>query len=424
MFALSVPCRKISLLIKNIVSIVGRLWLMPGRETEYERGYIRGVSAMMQLVSSGDVKKLDKTNVLRYAQQLVEEMKENKIKSALMLVEKDFLKKFRYPVVLVRPKSLFTTVFLRVENSIKVEFLRKFGKYMIELENDELEINKSALNEVYKVKLDQLWEDLFPKMGFPNVKYEFYNGSLFGDFSKKAHPQLRLMIKLDNSISQTRTALDTSLSKVEQVLGSLSGRFFKRNEFLSALEKEGFTSETAESITDVFLNYYASRMVRNPRTGRYYIETAGAFLQQRKQGDETTFKVIDFGFGKAKESIRKLFNNRFKSSSIVSAYITTDRQKNRDRILLAYVLEALKLGVYELQGGEKPQLFIRINDPGKVNSELKYYRNLIVDEIEQRHHNSISIMENFFTSEMSTPERWDFIESYFLGNLDNDSDAE
>jgi hypothetical protein len=50
---------------------------MPGRETEYERGFIRGVSSMMQLVSSGDVKKLDKSNVLRYAQQLVEQMKED-----------------------------------------------------------------------------------------------------------------------------------------------------------------------------------------------------------------------------------------------------------------------------------------------------------------------------------------------------------
>jgi hypothetical protein len=52
--------------------------LMPGRETEYERGFIRGVSKMMQLVSSGDVKKLDKTNILGYAQDIVEEMMREK----------------------------------------------------------------------------------------------------------------------------------------------------------------------------------------------------------------------------------------------------------------------------------------------------------------------------------------------------------
>jgi hypothetical protein len=47
-----------------------------GRESDYERGYIRGVSAMMHLISFNTVKRLDKTNVLQYARQLIEEEKE------------------------------------------------------------------------------------------------------------------------------------------------------------------------------------------------------------------------------------------------------------------------------------------------------------------------------------------------------------
>jgi hypothetical protein len=50
--------------------------VMPGRESEYMRGYIRGVSAMMGLITSDKVKRLDKTNVLRYARELVEAKKE------------------------------------------------------------------------------------------------------------------------------------------------------------------------------------------------------------------------------------------------------------------------------------------------------------------------------------------------------------
>jgi len=49
---------------------------MPGRESDYERGFIRGVSAMMYLISSDKVKRLDKTNVLQYARELVEQHKE------------------------------------------------------------------------------------------------------------------------------------------------------------------------------------------------------------------------------------------------------------------------------------------------------------------------------------------------------------
>ena len=46
---------------------------MSGRESEYFRGYVRGVSSMMGLISSDTVKKLDKTNVLQYAKELVQE---------------------------------------------------------------------------------------------------------------------------------------------------------------------------------------------------------------------------------------------------------------------------------------------------------------------------------------------------------------
>ena len=49
---------------------------MAGRESDYERGFIRCVSAMMGLISSNKVKRLDKSNVLQYARQLVEEEKE------------------------------------------------------------------------------------------------------------------------------------------------------------------------------------------------------------------------------------------------------------------------------------------------------------------------------------------------------------
>jgi hypothetical protein len=50
--------------------------MMPGRESDYERGYIRGVAAMMNLISSDKVKSLDKRNVLEYARELVEAQKE------------------------------------------------------------------------------------------------------------------------------------------------------------------------------------------------------------------------------------------------------------------------------------------------------------------------------------------------------------
>jgi hypothetical protein len=49
---------------------------MSGRESELLRGYIQGVAAMMNLINSDKVKRLDKTNVLEYARELVEAQRE------------------------------------------------------------------------------------------------------------------------------------------------------------------------------------------------------------------------------------------------------------------------------------------------------------------------------------------------------------
>lgn len=51
---------------------------MAGRESEYERGYIRGVSDMMNLITSDKVRALDTKTALGYARQLVEEMEKMK----------------------------------------------------------------------------------------------------------------------------------------------------------------------------------------------------------------------------------------------------------------------------------------------------------------------------------------------------------
>jgi|AACY02.1.fsa_nt_gi hypothetical protein len=49
---------------------------MPGRESEHFRGYLKGVAAMMNLITSDKVIRLDKRNVLRYARELVETERE------------------------------------------------------------------------------------------------------------------------------------------------------------------------------------------------------------------------------------------------------------------------------------------------------------------------------------------------------------
>ena len=53
--------------------------------------------------------------------------------------------------------------------------------------------------------------------------------------------------------------------------------------------------------------------------------------------------------------------------------------------------------------------------------EINFYRNktylgdYVAKDIEQRHNHSVKTMEKFFTPRMDNPDRWNFIEDYFLG---------
>src|SRR6478735_4615538 len=56
-----------------------------------------------------------------------EDKPEQKVKSALLVLEKDLLARYRYNVLVVRPKSLFSTVFARISNGDVEAFKEQYG---------------------------------------------------------------------------------------------------------------------------------------------------------------------------------------------------------------------------------------------------------------------------------------------------------
>jgi hypothetical protein len=107
----------------------------------------------------------------------------------------------------------------------------------------------------------------------------------------------------------------------------------------------------------------------------------------------------------------------FEENSIFNKYIAINDKDSEFRIKVAYLLESFMLGNYEIIGGQLPQIFIRVNDPYRINLLAKYkeHTNLILQDIDKRQKNSVATMEKFFTSKLSDNERWNFIEDYFLG---------
>ena len=86
---------------------------------------------------------------------------------------------------------------------------------------------------------------------------------------------------------------------------------------------------------------------------------------------------------------------------------------------LLRLLELLDLATYEIRGGEKAEVFIRINDPIKLQRlSSGRYTNDVLRAIQERHRHNHRLLDAFFRTQMTTEDRWKLIEQYFLGNED------
>ena len=85
------------------------------------------------------------------------------------------------------------------------------------------------------------------------------------------------------------------------------------------------------------------------------------------------------------------------------------------------MLELMELGSFETTGGDDPKIFLRLNDPRRIekDSMSNKYSNFILESVKNRHKVSCALFEHFFTNYFSNENRWNMIEDFFLG-MSND----
>ena len=148
------------------------------------------------------------------------------------------------------------------------------------------------------------------------------------------------------------------------------------------------------------------------------------FIQARQQGSNKigmSYRVMNGNyFSCANWMDERLVNcapNREENEYLGYLPATIGGKQNPVMRLLA-VLEIFGLASYEVRGGQNLEIFVRVNDPQKIRSlsEDRRYKNQQLAEIHRRHADAEEMMTAFLTSDLTTKQRWDLIEDYFLGH--------
>lgn len=358
---------------------------------------------------------------------------DNKVKSTLMLLEKDLLNKFNYNVLIVRPKSLFSKGYLCVKENRAADFEKDFGKYIVKTSSIEQakrfggkENYRSSncitrdIGPTYEIDLKSLWENAFQYISFPSLKHEFFAGTLFKEYKEETFTRYKIFISLKNDKITTVNKIELIFGTIREVLSSFEESYFTKDEFQVRLREKIGDRTLSKRITDLFMSIFSYNSFN---LYEYNQNQIGAFLQERNTPEGKRYSVKKNAVQNIITSTIRAIDYLFSDGHSLEreSYINTSSDITSDWTMKgAFILEAFKLGSYRLEGGKEPQVFIRINYPTAIRrlaENNEHYSNSLIQNIQKRHEISVDIVSNFLSQEMDTDERWTFIEDYFLGKI-------
>lgn len=333
---------------------------------------------------------------------------DQKVLTALMMIEKDYLAKTRFNVIIARPKKLFVRVFARISDQhlsiYKTKYFDTFT-HISSLDNG---------NNIIEIDLDKLWYKNFNDKSFPIVKRDFYTGYLFRNDGIEVIPQLKISLERIDTFNNLYQNLQSLFVNIQTVFSNFGGSFFNQKDLEIELNKFLNDEVKAEKISKFILSSYSGRLIQPG------VIEANAFLQQRKEIDGYKYRIFNNQYLASFTSLTNRLSNLFGNTDeyIINRYVTNKESNSINYIRLGYFLEMLELGTFEIKGGENPMVFIRLNDPLRIerDSNNNSYNNTLLSKTLEKHHLSNQIFDHFFLRSFSNDERWDFIEDFFLGS--------
>lgn len=330
---------------------------------------------------------------------------DQKVLTALMMIEKDYLAKNRFNVLIARPKKLFVIVYAKVDHGEFDVLKSNFPKAI-------REVSRRQKQSIIEVDLDKIWKIKFSEKSFPSLKREFYLGKVFKSLGVDIIPQLKVSFERTIDYTNAYAKLDFMFEALRKSFVQLTGFFDEHTlkDKLNAIIKDELK---AEKLTKFVLSTFSGRMIQPG------IIEDNAFLQRRKEQGGFKYRVFNTRYLQIFASMLRRYSKMFENTSetIVTRYITNRESNSVTYVRLGYFIEMLEIGTFEIKGGENPMVFIRINGSQIIerDSKNRYYKNSLLEKTLERHYISNQIFDHFFLNNFDNTERWDFIEDFFLG---------
>ena len=349
----------------------------------------------------------------------------SKLKTCLLMLEKDFYDKYNFKVLISRPQSIFTKAYICVNRETQDEVLAsEYGQYMRFVSKGRYQEKQqdgtllSDGGDIYSIDLKCIWERFHPNISFPQFKFWYFNSNSQSKDKVEIMPSIRKKIAPRQKI--------TIEARGEYLLSELREKILQDFEYIADClythyRRQYFTTEDFTKLIKEKYGLAKARIIANSLFG--LVDQEGHCVKHRAT-DSSGRTFYSLSNGNFKELMRrpiiksKVVHNitREQGTSSYAGYISLINDDTSNVALK--LLSIFDYITYEVAGGEEPEIFIRLNDPNKVRSIVlgsTFYTNNYVTKAAQKHSRDVSVLLRFFNELKTDKERWDYIENYFLG---------
>ena len=277
----------------------------------------------------------------------------NKVKTALLMIQRDFEAKYGFSPISVRPIPLFAEGYFEVRPFVQQKLRADYGNCFEEVE---------STRHICRVNLKKIWRKSYQQKTFPQFKYLLYSHSTELEFNEEY---------------QLNPALCTTINFETDFFAKFQGIWRAFKDFV----KEAIPSRKYLSMDDMVKNLIAKRGV-NKYTAQSVCEiimaTMFAYARRNKRSVNRIFGEKTFSGGDVKYFFTVSVNSYFGRVEKIVREIVDGTQENKFYLLNATgdiakeyssvlgILEAMGALSFDMSGGANSQIFIHINQIGNL----------------------------------------------------------
>lgn len=332
-----------------------------------------------------------------------------RVKTALLMLQKDFEARYGFSPIMVRPIPLFSVGYFQIRKDVQKQIQKRFGKDCLKVQDE--------YSDIVILNLNKIWKSTYPQHSFPKFKYFIYSRDESIDFPLKYayKPVLSVQIDYGNDYqSRFKTMwkglrdifMEKAAESTYQSIDVLTKEFIRR---------VNINKYNAQSIIVVLI-----AAIENYQ--KYFSHTNAKTMSTKSMNDGAVkyhFSVaINLFFNWVEDGFRDLQRKRHDSGVY---YVVNDGgSKAKAVTMILGILESLGVLSFKMVGGANSQLYIYINQILKLQNIIANpgkYHNRLLENVADRHTISVEMMTYLFDGHFKSDQIWNILEDYFLGEV-------